>query len=262
MRASQGRAGIRAVGERAAPRGAAAEGPVGVHQVRRVRHHLRLRRESDGRQRLRQALPARRDAGVRRDHRAHRRRAPGRGALPQRRGAQEIPVHVRPLPGDHQPPQDQRPLGLAADQGQHRGRPHHHRGKGARQHPEDRPQVHGRRRARQGRDADRPGAVVHGFVLGGGRDGHAVRGRGLHGAFLPHRAGQRHRQPDPAGHQAVRQSAHRAHHERAHRRRCFGAAAQGDEPRTRRATSCSTACSAPPTAGSPRPRRSATASSC
>ena len=62
---------------------------------------------------------------------------------------------------------------LAADQGQHRRRPHHHRGKGARQHPEDRPQVHGRRRARQGRDADRPGPVVHGFVLRRGRDGHA-----------------------------------------------------------------------------------------
>ena len=109
----------------------------------------------DGRQRLRQALPARRDAGVRRDHRAHRRRAPGRGALPQRRGAQEVPVHVRPLPGSHQPPQDQRPVRLAAHQGQHRRRPHHDRGEGARQHPEDRPQVHGRRRARQGRDADR-----------------------------------------------------------------------------------------------------------
>ena len=52
------------------------------------------------------------------------------------------------------PPQDERPLGLAADQGQYRRRPHHHRGEGARQHPEDRPQVHGRRRARQGRDAD------------------------------------------------------------------------------------------------------------
>ena len=66
-------------------------------------------------------------------------------------------------------------LGLAADQGQHRRRPHHHRGEGARQHPEDRPQVPGRRRARQGRDADRPGPVVHGFVLGRGRDGDAVR---------------------------------------------------------------------------------------
>ena len=85
---------------------------------------------------------------------------------------------------------------------------------------------------------------------------------GYVGAFLPDRAGQRHRQPDPAGDQAVREPAHRAHDGRAHRRRRFGPAAKGDEPRTRRATSCSSACSAPPTAGSPRPRRSATASSC
>ena len=101
------------------------------------------------------------------------------------------------------PPQDERPDGLAADQGQHRGRPHHHRGEGAGQHPEDRPQVHGRRRARQGRSADRPGPVVHGLVLGRGRDGDAVRGGGLRGASLPHRPGQRHRQPDPAGDQAL-----------------------------------------------------------
>ena len=51
---------------------------------------------------------------------------------------------------DHRPAQDERPLGLAADQGQHRRRPHDDRGEGARQHPEDRPQVRGRRRARQG----------------------------------------------------------------------------------------------------------------
>ncbi len=37
-------------------------------------------------------------------------------------------------------------------------------------------QVHGRRRARQGGDADGPGAVVHGLVLGRRGDGHA-RGR-------------------------------------------------------------------------------------
>ena len=61
---------------------------------------------------------------------------------------------VRPLPGGHQPPQDERPVGLAADQGQHRGRPDDDRGKGARQHPEDRPQMRGRRRARQGGNAD------------------------------------------------------------------------------------------------------------
>ena len=60
MRASKSGEGIRAVGERAAPRGAAAEGPVGVDQVRRVRHHLGLRRQPHRRQRLRQAVRARR----------------------------------------------------------------------------------------------------------------------------------------------------------------------------------------------------------
>ena len=57
-----------------------------------------------------------------------------------------------------EPPQDQRPLGIPADQGQHRRRAHHDRGEGARQHPEDRQEVQGRRRPRQGRDADRPRA--------------------------------------------------------------------------------------------------------
>ena len=74
-------------------------------------------------------------------------------------------------------------------------------------------------------DADRSGPVVHGFVVGRGRDGHAVRGQRLRRALLPDRAGQRHRQPDPAGDQAVRQPAHRAHHVRAHRRRRLGPAA-------------------------------------
>src|SRR6476619_2928499 len=78
---------------------------------------------------------------------------PGGGALPQRRGAQEIPVRLRPLPAGGRGAQDERPARLAAHQRQHRRRPHHHRGEGARQHPEDRPQVHGGRRARQGRGA-------------------------------------------------------------------------------------------------------------
>ena len=82
----------------------------------------------------------------------HRRRA-----LPQRPGAQEIPVRLRPLPGSHQPPQDERPFRIAADQGQYRRRPHHDRGKGARQHPEDRREVRGRRRARQGEMPTGPG---------------------------------------------------------------------------------------------------------
>ena len=54
------------------------------------------------------------------------------------------------------------------------------------------------------------GAVVHGQLLGRGRDGHALRGLGLRRALLPDRPGQRHRQPDPAGDQADRQSAHRS----------------------------------------------------
>ena len=41
----------------------------------------------------------------------------------------------------------ERPVGFAADQGQHRRRAHHDRGKGARQHPEDRQEVQGDRRA-------------------------------------------------------------------------------------------------------------------
>ena len=47
----------------------------------------RLRRQSDRRQRLRQAACARQHALLRRDHRAHRRRADRRRALRQRRGA-------------------------------------------------------------------------------------------------------------------------------------------------------------------------------
>ena len=43
--------------------------------------------------------------------------------------------------------QDRRPVRLAADQGQHRRRPDHHRGKGARQSREDRPRVPIHRRA-------------------------------------------------------------------------------------------------------------------
>ena len=71
---------------------------------------------------------------------------------------------VRPLPGRDQPAQDERPLRLAADQGQHRRRPHDDRGEGARQHPEDRQEVRRRRRDRQGRGADGPRPVVHGLA--------------------------------------------------------------------------------------------------
>ena len=79
---------------------------------------------------------------------------------------------------------------------------------------------------RQGRDADRTRAC-----------GSWTRRRaaaemvtlcaavGLRGALLPDRPGQRDRQPDPAGDQDLRQSAHGATDERAHRRRHLGAAA-------------------------------------
>ena len=49
-------------------------------------------------------------AGVRRDHRDHRRRAPGGRALPHAESAEEVHGHVRPLPGRDRPPQDQRPV--------------------------------------------------------------------------------------------------------------------------------------------------------
>ena len=89
-----------------------------------------------------------------------------------------------------------------------------------------------------------------------------VRGLGLRGAFLPDRPGQRHRQPDPAGDQAVRQPAHRAHDERTHRCRRHRAAADARSRSIRPATSCSRTCCAPPTASSPQPKRSGIASSC
>jgi (2R)-sulfolactate sulfo-lyase subunit beta len=53
--------------------------------------------------------------------------------------------------------------------------------------------------------------------------------RRLRGAFLPDRAGQRDRPPDPAGHQDLRQPAHRAPDERAHRRRRLRPAAARDD---------------------------------
>ena len=71
---------------------------------------------------------------------------------------------------------------------------------------------------------------------------------GYVGAHLPHRPGQRDRQPDRAGDQAVRQPAHGAHHERTHRRRLLRPAAARDDHGRRRATCCSRACCRPSTA--------------
>ncbi|MBI2509908.1 MAG: hypothetical protein HYV99_08085, partial [Betaproteobacteria bacterium] len=203
--------------------------PVGFLQVRRVGYHFRLRLESHGRQRLRQARTARRDAVLRRDHRDHRRREHRRRPLRDARGARGVDAGVQPLPGSDRAAQDQRSDGLAADQGQHRRRPYHHRGEGARQHPEDRQEVQGDRRARQGREPDRPGPVVHGFIVGRGGNGDAACRGGLRRAFLPDRPGQRDRQSHPAGDQADRQPAHRAHHERARGSRRVGPAAAAEE---------------------------------
>ena len=75
---------------------------------------------------------------------------------------------------------------------------------------------------------DARGLVVHGQLVRGRRDGDAVCGVRLRRPFLSDRAGQRHRQSDPARHQDLRESAHGAHDERARRRRHVGPAAAGD----------------------------------
>ena len=126
---------------------------------------------------------------------------------------------------------------FAADQGQHRRRPDHHRGKGARQSREDRPHLQIYRRAGAGRGAGqgaRP--LLHGHVIGGGGMRDADGGGRLCGAHLPDRTGQHHRQSDPAGDQDFRQSAHRAHHVRAHRSRRHRHPAARHDDRSRPAT--------------------------
>ena len=67
------RARICSVCVRGRARGSAACGPLGINQMRRIGHDLGLRVQSYRRQRLRQALPARRHNGLRRDHGDHRR---------------------------------------------------------------------------------------------------------------------------------------------------------------------------------------------
>ena len=130
--------GLRAMGLGIASRGAASEGSVGIYQVRGIGYHVGNRRESLRGKRLRQALRTRRDTRFRRNDRAYRRRAARRRPLQDARGARQVHVHVQSLSGGGQPPQNERPHGFAADEGQYRRRPHHHRGEGARQHPEDR----------------------------------------------------------------------------------------------------------------------------
>ena len=118
---------------------------VGLHQVRRVGHDLGLRLQPDRRQRVRQARAAGRHDVLRRDDRDHRRRAHRRRPL---RDAAKCASSFMYMFNRYQEvdraPQDQRSLRFAADQGQHRGRAHHDRGEGARQHPEDRQEVQGR----------------------------------------------------------------------------------------------------------------------
>ena len=153
---------------------------VGVDQVRRVRHDVGLRRRTR-RSATRSTSCTRSGStlcfGETTELTGGEQIVAARCANDEVR--EQVHVHVRPLPGRDQPPQDQRPVGLAADQGQHRRRPDDDRGEGARQHPEDRQEVHRRRRDRQGRDADASGPVVHGLVERRGRDGDAVRGVGL-----------------------------------------------------------------------------------
>ena len=90
-------------------------------------------------------------------------------------------------------------------------------------------EVRDRRCARQSGNAGRPRVVVHGLLFGRRRDGDAVRRGRVRGAFLPHRPGQHHRQPDPAEHQDLREPAHRAHHGRACRCRRLGLATPGND---------------------------------
>ena len=76
--------------------------------------------------------------------------------------------------------------GFAADQGQHRGRPHHHRGEGPRQPREDRARVPLHRRASsRPRRPPRAGPLLHGHVLRGGRMRDADGGRRLRRPHLP-----------------------------------------------------------------------------
>ena len=93
--------------------------------------------------------------------------------------AREVHAHLAGLPERcDRGPQDLRPLRQPADQGQHRRRPHHDRGKGARQSREDRPQLPLHRRAGAGRSAgERCRPLFHGHLLGGGRMLHAAGGR-------------------------------------------------------------------------------------
>ena len=165
------RQGLSAVGFRAEARGMRLLRAVGLDQVRRERHHHRPRLLPDRRQHVRQADPAGHLRRVRRDLGDHRRRAPRQGARRDPGDRREMVRGVEGLHGrGHRAAQEGRPVGIAADQGQYRRRPHHHRGKGVRQSREDRPQVHLYRRARAGRGAGQgPRPLLHGHLVRGRR---------------------------------------------------------------------------------------------
>ena len=128
----QGREGVFAIGDRKASGRMSYKRPLGVDQVRRVRHDFRVRIQSDRGQRIRQAASAGRHAVLRRDHGNHRRRVDCGPALRDAGNPRPVHVHVQPVPGRDQSLPDQRPFRIAADQGQHRRRSDDDRGKGAR----------------------------------------------------------------------------------------------------------------------------------
>ncbi len=161
----EGGARVRAVGERAAARGLRRSPSCGCRPsaASRTRPPAAAPTRRSATRSTSSTRPAARWCSARRPRSpAASRSSPRAAATTTVRDA----VHgdVRPLPGRDRPAQDVRPLRLAADEGQHRGRPDDDRGEGARQHPEDRQEVRRRRRARQGRGADRPRAVVHGLA--------------------------------------------------------------------------------------------------
>ncbi|CAA9344297.1 MAG: (2R)-sulfolactate sulfo-lyase subunit beta, partial [uncultured Microvirga sp.] len=228
---------LRAMGLGAQARRMPDLGAVGFDEVRRERHDDRPRLLPDGRQHVRQAHSARHLWLLRRDLRDHRRRAPGQGTRGDARDRREMVPDLEILPGRRdRGPQDRRPVGFAADQGQHRRRPHDHRGKGARQPGKDRPPEPLHRRPDAGRSPRQgSGPLLHGHVVGGRRMRDPDGGGRLRGPYLPDRAGQRHRQPDRPRDQDHRQPEDGPDHGRAYRcRRDRGAAPRHDHRRGRR----------------------------
>ena len=214
MRASQGGARVRAVGERAAARGAARSNDLWVStKCGESRHDLGLRRQPDRRQRLRQA--ATRSAAtlcfgetteltggehIVADALRATTRCASKFMFMFDRYQDVINRHKTSDLSDSQPTKGNIAGGLTTIEEKALGNIQKIGKKCKVDGVLDKAEM-----------PTQPGPVVHGFVVGRGRDGDAVRGVGLRGALLPDRAGQRDRQPDPAGDQALRQSAHGAH---------------------------------------------------